>query len=708
MIFRLFSLIIPLLIASVLAANPAWWTDAAYQFIDPNKTANDSGPVVQGQLKYAVSVANAYLDAELIQFGGSDADGLGGLDPSSLDDLLASSFFSSSTNDLVVIKNGQLKYMAAPFYRRFDELGIPLSLIGFSQSPTEIFPWTATTSDDVDLAPALLGQLKYVFSFDLSLSGDGDVIPDWWEYKFGTDPTTSTDNTSTDTDGDFILDAVEYTNKSDPTDYYNGNVPSLTIVSGNGQTVAPGASLQSPVIIEAQDGGLNPLNNAPITVSVAESGAGTVTDTVVTENPSITVRTNSSGQSEITFNAAASYLGNVTLNFLAQSGQDTVSVNATLSVIQAMLQWGLFAGPNQSFVINDESTQAIHGAGDNQFGHIAGQSTPQLNTFTDLDSSSISGTITKIVASDAHVIALTNLGEVYVWGDNFSGELGLGASELTGKTTPTKIGSLSSVVDVAAGDGFSCFLVDDGANPPVIYLAGDLSGGIAGSTQLELDPVAFDMSVFTGGNLAAITASGRRLLARDSSGSVWAWGDNRFGQSDPDSIDFFVSTPVMVISAGAIAMHASPDVSLALLDNGSLRGWGNNSFGQLGPPSKGSTSTPLTDLATSVTEAVAGNGFIAYVTASNELYTAGLNDQSQLGRDTTGAQFASTGVVTLPSVDAIVDLSVGDRHVFYLTNATIDPLYGFGDNRSGALGDINADPEPVLTVQTPTVLVHNF
>ena len=224
-----------------LQAAPAWWSDTDYQLIDVAKTENDNALVVQGQAKQAFAASRSYFDDTFIQFGGAGDN---------IDALFESSWFTTSTYDYTVLLNGQLKSLAHPFYERLDEIGIPLSLVGFGANYNEQFPWTENdSSDDADYVPALIGQVKHVFSFDLNFSQDGDTIPDWWEYVFQTDPDVNTDNSATDSDGDSRTDATEYTEKTDPTDYYDGTLPTLTIVSGDNQQVTGNNPTIDPIVV---------------------------------------------------------------------------------------------------------------------------------------------------------------------------------------------------------------------------------------------------------------------------------------------------------------------------------------------------------------------------------------------------------------------------------------------------------------------------
>lgn len=90
-----------------------------------------------------------------------------------------------------------------------------------------------------DYALALIGQAKYVFSFDSAVDSDGDGLTDWDEIVHGTDPYDAdsdddglsdgwevehgTDPLDPDTDGDGLYDGWEVTHGYDPLDGNDAN-----------------------------------------------------------------------------------------------------------------------------------------------------------------------------------------------------------------------------------------------------------------------------------------------------------------------------------------------------------------------------------------------------------------------------------------------------------------------------------------------------
>lgn len=141
------------------AAQPDWWTD--YSLIDGTAREDEAAATV-GQAKHAVQKAHQYLEAELASIGGSGAE------VTALYNSYCLTAPTPPSNDLQPLTIGQLKYLAKPFYDRINSAEVNLNTSALNPASTEIYPWTTDQSDDSDLSTATLGQLKFVFSFNLS------------------------------------------------------------------------------------------------------------------------------------------------------------------------------------------------------------------------------------------------------------------------------------------------------------------------------------------------------------------------------------------------------------------------------------------------------------------------------------------------------------------------------------------------------------
>ncbi|NBT90981.1 MAG: RCC1 repeat-containing protein, partial [Verrucomicrobia bacterium] len=100
----------------------------------------------------------------------------------------------------------------------------------------------------------------------------------------------------------------------------------------------------------------------------------------------------------------------------------------------------------------------VYGFGDNGSGQVGlGISTMSIRTNTQL--AVLSG-ITAIAAGAEHSLALDSSGNVYAWGRGNSGQLGY--QTLSGTNRPRLISGLTGVRQLAAGDKHSLFLKTNG------------------------------------------------------------------------------------------------------------------------------------------------------------------------------------------------------------------------------------------------------
>ncbi len=128
----------------------------------------------------------------------------------------------------------------------------------------------------------------------------------------------------------------------------------------------------------------------------------------------------------------------------------------------------------------------------------------------------------------------------------------------------------------------------------------NLSSVLAGSPQNEIldvypeddfDPTGYNPSesellelYSNGTQVVQVAAGGRHTLVLKDDGTVWAWGDNSFGQLG-NGTNVSSTTPVEVIGLRGIfieQIQAGENHSLALDDIGNVYSWGDNTYGQLG------------------------------------------------------------------------------------------------------------------------------
>ena len=233
-----------------------------------------------------------------------------------------------------------------------------------------------------------------------------------------------------------------------------------------------------------------------------------------------------------------------------------------------------------------------------------------------------------IAAGGYHSLALTASGEVYTWGRNHVGQLGIGNTN-NDQLIPTKVRSDKRFVAIAAGGWHSMALTAFGE---LWTWGGNDYGQLGiGNTQNQLTPI----QVSDGNTFVAIGAGWDRSVALTSSGGLWTWGRNDYGQlgigSSTDQ-----HQPTQVSSDEAfVAIAPGKWHCMALTVSGEWWAWGRNDWGQLGIGHTNYAQTRPTKVLAqghqSFVAAAAGGFHSLAVTHSGELYTWGWNYNGQLG-----------------------------------------------------------------------------
>lgn len=302
-------------------------------------------------------------------------------------------------------------------------------------------------------------------------------------------------------------------------------------------------------------------------------------------------------------------------------------------------------------------------------------------------------------------LALTSPGQLFAFGSNRFGQLGLGGGA-SPNPSPQQIslpGTSAPVTRIAAGAEHALALTAAGA----LYSGGSNRFGQLGraaNSGSEL-PNSPEQVALPGVDGPPVQVAGgeQQSLVLTSTGALYSFGGNRFGQlgrtanagsETPNPIPAPVvlpgaSGPVVQIAAGA--RH-----SLALTSTGQLYSFGDNEFGQLGRAANAETTVPnpapaqveIPGLDGTVVAIAAGGEHSLVLSSSGQVFAFGLNSAGQLGSfSNSGSEWANAtpAQVALPGASARpVAVAAGALHSLVVTAA--GALYTFGSNAEGQLG----------------------
>ncbi|XP_063595413.1 probable E3 ubiquitin-protein ligase HERC4 [Penaeus indicus] len=199
------------------------------------------------------------------------------------------------------------------------------------------------------------------------------------------------------------------------------------------------------------------------------------------------------------------------------------------------------SGLTHCLILTEEGS--VYSCGNNELGQLGHNNITRKPELVDnLENYSI----VQVAAGDQHSIALTSWGLIYAWGENGFGQLGLNSTE-PHTSVPKLVKSLArkQVIQVACGSSHTLALTSGGE----LYAWGsNLSGqlGLGHREGPQKDPIL--IKALLGVPLVHITAGGQHSAALTQAGFLLTWGSNKYGQlgfsSNKDDLYCNVPTPV--------------------------------------------------------------------------------------------------------------------------------------------------------------------
>ncbi|MDR1426225.1 MAG: hypothetical protein LBJ08_00475 [Bifidobacteriaceae bacterium] len=309
-----------------------------------------------------------------------------------------------------------------------------------------------------------------------------------------------------------------------------------------------------------------------------------------------------------------------------------------------------------------------------------------------------------ISAGTTHALAVTDDGQVYAWGSNSKGELGLGTVDSTetaysrpvavpGMTDVVAVRAVSGLWDevaVRAASGWSAALTDTGQ----VYTWGGNAHGQLGQKDRATRPNPTRVPGLP--VITAIEGTGTHMLAVAADGSVWGWGINVDHQVNASGDDVLVPTRLPGLSQ-VKAVAAGWRHSLALNEKGEVWAWGSNTRGALGLGDATARSSPtrVAALTTPVKAISAGRGYSFAITATGIINALGSNIDGQLGLGSDDIEVLSPRAVSVPTGATQVaagtntSFAVGPNWV-YATGRTHDGELGMGEGRLSKVANLTS------------------
>ena len=297
-----------------------------------------------------------------------------------------------------------------------------------------------------------------------------------------------------------------------------------------------------------------------------------------------------------------------------------------------------------------------------------------------------------VAAGQNHTVALKNDGTLWAWGRNYNGQLGDGTggvlplTEANNKSIPVQIGA-DYWIAVAAGDYHTVAIKNNGT----LWAwgknnSGQLGDNTIGSTTNDKNSPVQESSKDT--NWIAVSACGDYTAAIKNNGTLWAWGNNGYGQLGDNSTSSSSNPKQVVTDKKWSALSVGFGHIVAIDTDGNLWAWGWNGQGQLGCETSGDKSTPVKVVNSdpgktqfgNVKTVFAGTHHTVAIKNDGTLWAWGSNQYGQLGDDGTN----SSNPKRIGMDKDWVSVSGGEYHTIALKND--GTLWAWGRNDKGQLG----------------------
>lgn len=358
---------------------------------------------------------------------------------------------------------------------------------------------------------------------------------------------------------------------------------------------------------------------------------------------------------------------------------------------------------------------------------------PRLNPFLKKDEIGI----VDFAVGGMHVIALDKSNNLWSWGTNDSGVLGRDTSKCKenlkdmdlnkeidesddedgdlneAESTPGKVEGLpinDKIIKLAASDNLSVVLLESGQ----VWAWGTFRNneGILGfSKNIKIQRIPTRIIELE--NIIQIVAGKDHILALDSKGLVYAWGNGQQFQLGRKILERSIMSSLEPRSFGLknIKFIGSGEFhSFAITTDGKVLSWGLNQYGQCGIDMNiedGAVVNKPTEIKTlkdkNIIFITGGEHHSVAISENGDIYTFGRYDMKEIGiekdklpiddcivdaHNNVRSLPVPTKLTTLPPIKSV---SCGSHHTLAITKSGVVYSWGFADTYALGLGNLDDD-----------------
>ena len=288
--------------------------------------------------------------------------------------------------------------------------------------------------------------------------------------------------------------------------------------------------------------------------------------------------------------------------------------------------------------------------------------------------------IQSIAIGETHSVALNNNGNVFTFGCNRYGALGISVGEdiLEFTHLPQKV-NLPLCKQIACGDNFTICLTNEG----LAYSFGYNNDGQLGIGNIERS-YSSPQIIASLKDIEFIECGVKHVFCKTLNNEIYCWGGNASGNLGIGNTDN-QNTPILCSSLPyeiIVDIKCGYNYTLILTVNGNLFSCGNNKDCQLGRNTNGDFSSIFEKLEefSEIIRIECGDSHSMCLDSNHDFYVFGDNAFGQLGL----GDYPDSFTPIKHPLSNIIDISSGGNHSFVKTSKS--EIYAFGKNDYLQLG----------------------
>ena len=322
-------------------------------------------------------------------------------------------------------------------------------------------------------------------------------------------------------------------------------------------------------------------------------------------------------------------------------------------------------GEGFTVVLKEDGT--VWTSGQNNVGQLGVGDTTNRNTPVQvkINEDTYLTNVRKIAVGYAHIVALTTNGEVYSWGINGSGQLGIG--DRNNKLYATKVkgingeGYIENISDIASGD-LMTYLLDKDGN----------TFGMGNNSYYQIDETdknnrLYPTKVTNMDNAIQVITGNSNVAVIKSNGETWIKGDNDLGCFGNGTTTPGYPGGIYLVGTDINEIQLSVS-GYILKEDGTVWSTGYNNVGQLG---LGDTTTRTTyeqitfenkePVKAKTIKVKIGSQVLQFIGEDGIVYVTGYNGNGQLSNGTTTNSYYPIAMLNVDKTQVAdsISLAVG-------------------------------------------------